>query len=66
MEGAQCFIEVYGDLETGTIYNSPTIHRNNAYVFPIAQLKQDLKFTQDCLFIQTIAVWYIKPKVKSL
>ena len=56
MEGAQCFIEVwkgrYSDL-----YNSPI--RN------ITTLNDVLKHTER-IGLKTIAVWYIKPKQKSL
>ena len=65
MEGATHFIEIYKDIKTGKIFHSPTIAYNQAHIRPIENLKKDLEFTKGLLFIKTIAVWYIKPKVKT-
>ena len=57
MEGAQCFIEVWKPkIKTNTIYST---HGSIEY------LKKSLASTKRIGFT-TIAVWYIKPKVKSL
>ena len=65
MEGATHFIEVYKYTATGKIFHSPNILRNEVHSFPMAQLKGDLEFTKRMMHFETIAVWYIKPLVKS-
>ena len=62
MEGAQCFIEVYKISDTGEVINSPNYNENSIHVSPIDNLNEDLILTKSCSAIQTIAVWYIKPK----
>ena len=64
MEGAQCFIEVYKILSKG-LFHSPDYSENATYTSPINELVEDLRFTSS-IGLKTIAVWYIKPKVKSL
>lgn len=57
MEGAQCFIEVYkvvGDTETF-----------NCDCADIEWYSKYLGDTKAHEFLETIAVWYIKPKVSS-
>ena len=63
MEGAQCFIEVYKCRDKA--FTAPDFSEDQIYVMPINKLKEYLEVTQ-VLKWQTIAVWYIKPKVKSL
>lgn len=59
MVGATHFIEVYKSLVTGKVYKSITIE-----VRPIRKLKSELDCTVRSGFLQTIAIWYIKPKIK--
>ena len=56
MEGAQCFIEVFkkNNIE---LFHKPML--------PIRKIKIEILHTKISQF-KTIAVWYIKPKVKSL
>ena len=64
MEGAQYFIEVWKDNITRKVVNSPDFKKELCYTYPIEDLKEDLEVTKCVDSIQTIAVWYIKPKVK--
>ena len=54
MEGAQCFIEVYKR------EGCQGLHHTMAW--NIKELKKTLHQSFITPFIQTIAVWYIKPK----
>ena len=66
MEGAQCFIEVYKNHRTGQVVHAPNFKKDLDYTYPITDLEEDLEVTKCVDGIQTIAVWYIKPKEKSL
>ena len=56
MEGAQCFIEVFKIDDSLTGWKAIT---------PLINLRASLHITEKFGF-KTIAVWYIKTKVKSL
>ena len=62
MEGATHFIEVYStEIESGI--NSPNFLINGVYASPIDELEEDLEYT-DKIGLKTVALWFIKPKVK--
>ena len=54
----------FTESEVFTVSDSPDYTENDTYVSPIDQLVEDLRFTSS-IGLTTIAVWYIKPKVKS-
>ena len=63
MEGATHFIEQYNNKDKYKIYNQKNEY--HSIVRPIKELDETLLNTKQFISFKTIAVWYIKPLVKS-